>query len=237
MRKGFWDAFWKDRTDAEHRFRTEAFYEKEAKEKLYHMQGAKNALLDFGCGTADLTVYYAKAYSHVVAADFSSGMLQKAKERIDLKKLSNIELLEANDTTVWNALNGKRFDVITLGQVVQYLTEEQLDEFVKKARNHLEDNGAVAFFDIIDPRIHLLWELKLFTNRPIPPIQVVYRYMKLLMKRVTRKVKGLPLNQKGFSHMPHVFQRIADKYGYRCEVVSSMYYEYRYHALLEPILK
>ena len=57
-----WQAYWATRSDGGHRSQAEAFLRKEAAEKLFHL-GRGEALLDLGCGSADLLVYYADAFA------------------------------------------------------------------------------------------------------------------------------------------------------------------------------
>ena len=88
-------------------------------------------------------------------------MLLAARARIAGR---SIELVEADDATVWTRVIGS-FDRITAGQVVQYLTANQLAAFLRAARERLVANGRVVLFDVIDPRIYALSELGLFERQ------------------------------------------------------------------------
>jgi cyclopropane-fatty-acyl-phospholipid synthase len=41
-----------------------------------------------------------------------------------------------------------------------------------------------------------------------------------------------PNNILGFSHNPDAIRKIADKYSFETTFVQSMYYEYKYHAIM-----
>ena len=228
--KEYWRELWNNLSDGDHRFKSEEFYRKEAKEKLFHL-GSGNKLLDFGCGSADLLVYYHSNFSELYGVDFSESMLENARNRIDQFEASNTRLIRADEIEVWEIIDHD-FDIITNAGVVQYFTLEQLDYFIKNASEHLREGGKIVLFDVIDPRTHILWELKLFVNHPVGKLRVIGRYLMLLLRRQYRRIKKLPLNQKGNAFYPGVFDSIATKYSLHYEHVRSMYYEYRYHVVL-----
>lgn len=169
-------------------------------------------------------------YERVVGVDFSSSMLLEADKRINQRNYKNVDLILADDKTVWNKLNLK-FDRITAAQVVQYLTPEQVDMFVNKASEYLNDGGKIVLFDIIDPRLYPLWKYGWFSKN--------FKYWKTLPKlcfecvrRISAFLKGRPGDLIGDTHSPYLIEEIASRHGFKMEYVKSMYYDYRYHAIL-----
>ena len=225
----YWRKLWRNLSDGDHRYKTEEFYQKEAKEKLFHL-GSGNKLLDFGCGSADLLVYYHANFNELYGVDFSESMLANAKNRIDNYGITNITLINADDSEVWEKIDDQ-LDIVTNAGVVQYFTLEQIDRFINNASKHIRDGGKIVLFDVIDPRTHTLWELKLFVNHKVVKLRIVGRYLKLLLQRGYRHFKKLPYNHKGNAFYPGVFESLANKYMLDYERVSSMYYEYRYHVI------
>lgn len=223
-----WQTYWAQRSDGGHRSQTEAFLEKEAAEKLFHL-GHGEALLDLGCGSADLLVYYARAFTRTVGADFSQSMLVNARARANAFR-SSVELVEADDLTVWEKVAGS-FDRITAGQVVQYLTPEQLAGFLQTARGRLVAGGSVVLFDVIDPRIYALSELQLFEQRSLP--QRVRRVFDVALSRGLARIQGSH-REIGYRYPGYELEAIAAACGFTFEMTWSMYYEYRYHAILVP---
>ncbi|MEP6859978.1 MAG: methyltransferase domain-containing protein [Deltaproteobacteria bacterium] len=219
-----WRDYWADRSDGGHRSQAEEFLRKEAAEKLFHL-GSGSSLLDLGCGSADLLVYYAAAFTRVAGVDFSPRMLAEATRRVADRKLS-IELVEADDATVWDRVTGT-FDRVTAGQVVQYLDPAQLERFLERARGRLATGGRVILFDVIDPRIYALSELGLFERQP--PLARARRVFDVAVARLRRSPHEI-----GHRYAGYELARIAERAGFRSETVWSMYYEYRYHALLDP---
>jgi cyclopropane fatty-acyl-phospholipid synthase-like methyltransferase len=138
-----WAEYFSNKKDGGHRYSTEEFLSKEAKEKLLHLDGG-NSILDFGCGAGELLIYFAPNYEKVVGVDFSSSMLDEAKRKVAEKGYENVRLIKADDKTVWDEVNTS-FDRITATEVIQYLTFEQIDIFIENAYKHLNKNGKIIF--------------------------------------------------------------------------------------------
>lgn len=224
-----WKDYFSDKKKGGHRFSTEEFLTKEANEKLFHLSGGKT-LLDFGCGAGELLIYYVPKYEKIVGADFSRSMLSEAEKKVMEQKFGNVELILADDITIWNELNLK-FDRITATEVVQYFTPEQLDNFISNASGHLNEGGKIVFFDIIDPKLYYLWKIGWFSQNFISWKIFVRAYAGCL-RRILSFLKNQPGDIIGYSHSPYLIKKIALRNGFQMEYVSSMYYEYRYHAIL-----
>lgn len=224
-----WEKYFSDKKRGGHRYSTEEFLAKEAKEKLFHLDGGRT-LLDFGCGAGELLIYYLPNYETVIGVDFSSSMLAEAEKKIGSKGYTNVDLILADDTTVWGKLS-LSFDRITTAAVIQYLTAEQIDSFICSASARLNEEGKIVFFDIIDPRLYSLWKLGWFSQnfgfwRILPKVGLG------CFKKISATLKNHPGDIIGNAHSPYLIEKIASKHGFNMEYVKSTYYEYRYHAIL-----
>jgi cyclopropane-fatty-acyl-phospholipid synthase len=224
-----WSEYFSNKKDGGHRYSTEEFLSKEAKEKLLHLDGG-TSLLDFGCGAGELLIYYAPNYEMVVGADFSSSMLDEARKKIKAKNYENVCLIKADEKAVWNEVVSL-FDRITATQVLQYLTFEQIYNFVGNASMYLNTNGKIVFFDIIEPRSYVLWKIGFFSKK--------IHYWKFIPTIFVGSIDYIASNLNksqmdiiGYSHSPYKIEKIAKKHGFEMEYVRSIYYEYRYHAIL-----
>lgn len=231
------DVFKKYYTDVSngiHRYATEAFYEKEASEKLFHI-GSPTTALDFGCGSADLTVYFARTIPNIVGADFSENMLGHARKRAERFGVSNIDFVCADEIGIWNHLGDRTFDAIVSSGVIQYLSPVRFEQFTRASLKHLAPGGIIAHFDIPDPRIYALVRLGLFGPEPWRlrdvPIALV-RFGKFVARKAVDAVRGHPSDIMGYQHHPTILRRIGERCGLEVEVVRSVYYEYRYHILM-----
>lgn len=227
--KNVWAEFFADKKSGGHRSSNEEFILMEAKEKLFHLNGGKT-LLDFGCGAAELLTYYAPEYEKLVGVDFSASMLDEASKRIREKKCENISLILADNKTVWDKL-GFSFDRITATGVFQFLTYQEIDEFILNASNYLNKDGKIILFDIPDSRLYPLWKMGLFSKDP--------KFKNILLKvgyelkiMVWASLKNRPKDILGYSHNPRIIESIANKRGFGMICVQSMYYEYKFHAII-----
>lgn len=227
-----WEEYFSNKKKGGHRFSTEEFLSKEAKEKLFHLNGGKS-LLDFGCGAGELLIYYVPKYEKVVGVDFSRSMLFEAEKKILEQKCGSVDLILADDETIWNELNLK-FDRITATAVVQYFTPEQLENFIRNASGYLNKGGEIVFFDIIDPKLYYLWKIGWF-SQDIISWNIFVRAYTGCVRRILAFLKNQPVDIIGNKHSPQMIKKISLRNGFQMEYVNSMYYEYRYHVILSKI--
>jgi cyclopropane-fatty-acyl-phospholipid synthase len=233
MRTGYWRQFWASQANGQHSCQDEAFLQKEAKEKLFLLDGGES-LLDFGCGSADLLLYFAGSYRALVGVDFSHSMLTNALRRLESHSVTNVTLVEADENSVWTMVP-TRFDRITAGQVTQYLKDDQIAAFIAEAATRLTPDGKIILFDVIDPRMYRFWRAGMFRQRTLG-LRAVTRLVLWLVKfhlhGAIRVLRGRPADHYGRNHNPALFEQWAQRSGLTVEVVRSMYYEYRYHVIL-----
>lgn len=227
--KNIWKIFFKDKKHGGHRCSSEEFLSLEAREKLFHLDGGKT-LLDFGCGSAELLTYYALEYEQLVGVDFSPSMLEEASKRIEKKKCQNINLILADHETLWKNLDSS-FDRITAAGVIQYLTFQEIDTFIFDASKYLNKDGKIVFFDILDSRLYPLWKIGVF-SRDINVFKILCKIGFEFRTMISASFKNRPKDILGFSHNPYTIEKIANKHGFKMTYVQSMYYEYKYHAIM-----
>jgi cyclopropane fatty-acyl-phospholipid synthase-like methyltransferase len=157
-------------------------------------------------------------------------MLDEAIKRIREKKCENISLIQADDKTVWDKLEYS-FDRITAAGVIQYLTLQEIESFIFNASSYLNKDGKIIFFDILDPRLYPLWKIGLFSQDA--NFKKIFRKVGFeLRTMISATLNNRPNNILGFSYNPDAIRRIADKHGFETTFVQSMYYEYKYHAIM-----
>ncbi|HWQ18507.1 MAG TPA: methyltransferase [Methanotrichaceae archaeon] len=228
-----WKNFWSGRRDSRHRSHSESFLYNEACERLYHLEGG-DSILDVGCGTCDMLAYYAPHYSTVVGADFASSMLEVARQRLDEFSIAHVELIEADDESIWNKLSpGSTFDRITAGGVVQNLTLERVGSFIENAKARLNEDGKIVLFDIMEPRNLALWEAGLWKDDEVPLAKVSRNLIMAYLGRRLNMVRGLPERPVlGHAYTPQQMSAIAKRCNLSVAYANAMHYEYRYHAIL-----
>jgi cyclopropane fatty-acyl-phospholipid synthase-like methyltransferase len=227
--KNVWEEFFANKRRGGHRSSAEEFLALEAREKLFHLDGGKT-LLDFGCGAGELLVYYAPEYEKTIGVDFSPSMLEEANKRIKERNCENTTLILADDKTVWDKLDSS-LDRITAAGVFQYLTYQEIDEFIFNASNYLNEGGKIVLFDMLDPRLYPLWKIGLFSQDK-SCWKFLCKAVCGVRNTISSSLKNRPRDILGYSHNPNTIKKIANKNGFEMICVQSMYYEYKYHAII-----
>jgi len=94
--------------------------------------GTGKTVLDIGCRNGALTRFFVDNNT-VTGVDFDAKALQAAKD--DLK----IETIEMDLLTDWTALDGRTFDVVVAGEVLEHLYFPE--KIVEKVAAHLNEGG------------------------------------------------------------------------------------------------
>ena len=149
MREQF-KLWWSHRTDAGHSHLTEEWFQRNAHE-LLSLFPARGTLLDVGCGNAQLLVYLAPHYEHVVGIDYTPLMLEQAQARVAAFGLKNVQL-EQGDACQFPSIVDHA-DVILTNGVVQNLTSQEIRQHLAECRRVLRPGGMVGMCGI--PCVHL----------------------------------------------------------------------------------
>jgi ubiquinone/menaquinone biosynthesis C-methylase UbiE len=222
--------FWGDRTHASHRHSSEEWFERYALEILA-MLPLGGALLDVGCGACELTTYLAPHFDHVVAIDFSGGMLNAARRRITANGLRNVTLIQAEAASL--PLIARRFDAILAFSVLQYMDEVSLGRHMDECARVLLPHGVVCWGQVPNARLKWPFRLGLLSGRSIGPVQLVRRAWELWRQGRDAGRRRKPLADGiGRWIAPTEIESLAEKAGMVAEFRNNWYYEYRFHALL-----
>jgi malonyl-CoA O-methyltransferase len=93
------------------------------------------SILEIGCGTGKNTVFLAKIGSIVHAVDFSQGMIDKAKEKV---QADNVHFSLMDITQRWE-FEDETFDLVVCNLVLEHM--EDLDPVFSEAARMLQPNG------------------------------------------------------------------------------------------------
>lgn len=94
-----------------------------------------DSILEIGCGTGKNTLFLAKIGSVVHAVDFSQGMIEKAKEKV---QADNVHFSLMDITQPWE-FEAHFFDLITCNLVLEHIAE--LTFVFSEAQRVLQTNG------------------------------------------------------------------------------------------------
>ncbi|HLA07235.1 MAG TPA: class I SAM-dependent methyltransferase [Anaerolineales bacterium] len=94
-----------------------------------------NSILEIGCGTGKNTAFLVQAGDRVHALDFSQGMIEKAREKV---QAGNVRFETADITKPWPCDN-EAYDLITCNLVLEHT--ENLTHIFSEAARTLVPNG------------------------------------------------------------------------------------------------
>jgi SAM-dependent methyltransferase len=222
--------WWASKKDAFHRQRSEVWLKQNAYELLCLFPHG-GTLLDVGCGNAQLLTYLAPHYDKVIGIDFSPGMLEAARQRVEAFGLKNVHL-ESGDACQFPA-SVSHADVILSSHVVQDLDPAEVRLHLQECSRVLTPSGAVGLCGI--PWVNLRdWYYS--GGVQLPPstgirqsLRAMRRYLHLRWQQCRGVVKADGI---GCWYGRDEIVRIAKSEGFDCHIVHAWYYEHRFHARL-----
>jgi cyclopropane-fatty-acyl-phospholipid synthase len=224
---------WSDKSDGGHRHSTEEWLERYASE-LLAMLPQGGAVLDVGCGACQLTTYLAPRFAWVYAVDSSQSMLAAAHQRIQSREINNIELLHGTAQAFPRKIG--RVDVVLSCGVIQYLTLSDFDVHLRECQTLLDGSGIVCVANI--PNAAAKGSYYRTVMIPAAAQHLAARLRREL--RILRSwVNGYRKKDPFWDRIGNWFSRTqieaaAERFGFNCELRDSLYYDYRFHALLSP---
>jgi SAM-dependent methyltransferase len=100
-----------------------------------------SSALDFGCGVGRCAIPLARVCQSVVGVDVSDSMLQEARKNCLNQSVSNLELVESDDTL--SGVSGP-FDLVHSFLVFQHIPQKRGEKLLIKLIELLSDNGVGA---------------------------------------------------------------------------------------------
>ncbi|RJQ17645.1 class I SAM-dependent methyltransferase [Candidatus Woesearchaeota archaeon] len=116
--------------------------------------------LDVGCGTGELVCAIAKSNIQAIGIDFAADMIALAKKNAEKARLTKATFSCTDFFSLQK--EGNTYDVISANGFIEYISPEQLTEFMKKSRELLNEHGSLVFGS--RNRLFNLFSLNSFTE-------------------------------------------------------------------------
>src|SRR5579871_1343084 len=140
--------------------------------ELVHPRGA--VALDLATGTGDFAVELrAQGARHVVAADYCAPMLEAAREKLQRRRVTGVELLMADALAL--PFQDRSFDVLTSGFLLRNAAD--LEQCLNEMRRVLRAGGRVAAL-----------ELTPISETPLAPL--IRFYCRQVLPRIGQLISG-----------------------------------------------
>lgn len=150
-----WRSYWERVADNERIFRYEAddYFER----LLKNVDTTKPMrMLDFGCGYGFVASRFAACGHSVSVWDGSSNARRQSRFR--LAPFANVDYIDLSEDR-WIDAFANCFDMITVHSVIQYMSPDEISQWLKKWRSMLVPGGRLLISDIIPPGNATLPEL------------------------------------------------------------------------------
>jgi len=102
-------------------------------------------VLELCCGTGRVTEHLAKRFLRVTGVDLSPAMLERAHRLVQAQGLSNVELREAEVSTV--RFEPRTFDALVISLGMHELPGQIRDVVLERAARWLRPGGKIVIFD------------------------------------------------------------------------------------------
>ena len=236
--------YWETQTTSHHRWSDAEYYLRKAEEHAALMRPDEKSggCIDLGCGAGELLYFFSDHAKVDLGTDYSSSMLEVARRRLDGKSiaLSDVEAftyLPECPSPTW----------MTTGALNQFLSADRLADLVTVFTAN-EAARSFFLFDCVDPVRYAMLPsgigyrpmnvserrpMSRLLRRTLRTMINLWRVAQIvLLPRKQREWARLPEGRMGYGYLPSFWLRQADAHRLSVEIVSSRYYEYRYHVIL-----
>ena len=234
--------FWQKQSSSHNRSADPEFYRRKAAEHAALLDPVEReaGCIDLGCGAGEMLRFFADDVNVKVGLDYSDAMLVAARAAlgdrdIELTAADAFAYLPATAIPVWT----------TTGALNQYLSIEKLKDLMHIFADN-PSSRSFFLFDCIDPMRFRAMPLGISyrenhayahdnptIRRKIKQLMLRVQYgTQLLFGRFDRDIHWLGNASMGYGIRPGFWHRIGKELDLGIEIVSSRYYEYRYHVLV-----
>jgi SAM-dependent methyltransferase len=235
------EEFWSNQKSSLHREDNSNFYKKIALEhfSLLKEANATSGIVDLGCGAGELLKHLCLLTKIEVAIDNSPSMICEAKQSLSnlftgiLIEGDFIRYLSTSSHQVW----------MTTAGINQYSNESNLKYVLNLFLNN-KKSQFFFLFDCIDPIRYDFVEFISYKNtytktKKFFGLINFYKKLRILLRLFLNKnlsetvYLGSP--NMGYAQRPSFWFKICNQKNLDVEIISSRYYEYRYHVVIKKI--
>lgn len=230
--------FWSKQVTSRSRYENEVFYTHKAQEHVSFIEENHKQLgaIDLGCGSGELLVQLANLVKINTGLDYSDNLLAVASQKLGDK--SDIKLINDDIFTYLPVALAPIW--LTTAAINQYLSLDESRKMLDIFQNN-QNTKALYMFDCVDPlRLNAL-SLGIRYKKTDDKKRGAGHNTLLFFYNIYRRIKfGFfttfnlykkfqKIGQMGYAQFPIYWVDECKKRNLKIEIVSSKFYEYRYH--------
>ena len=230
--------FWEGQQNSKPPVSENNWFQRSAEEASLLIEGYAETIVDVGCGDCIITCLLAEKFKKIYGLDFSNSMLESAKINIVNKGISNIHLIHADLLQIDEVITEK-VDAIICSAVIQHISIDDLNLFIKKCKNILNEDGKIIIIGIPNLKCRDLYLINFYKNNSYMSLQsILYKYLKLKLHifylKLSKK-KYFFYDGIGNWYLTSVFKEIGDKNNLVTEFYNSNFisYSYRFNVIFK----
>ncbi len=239
MKSSDFKDFWDNQVTPVHAHDSAAWYDRYAEEVLFYLKDCK-VIADSGCGSGEILERILPYFEKIYALDYSSSMIEKAEEKITIKDQKKVEFF-CNNMNDIDKLGFTSLDAIYNNGVIQYLSNEELNNFVISSRRVLKESGKLILLNIPNINSRMLFLLGFYKlEKEVTFFSVLKGFFHLSFKMLIFKMKNRFIRfDDGIGNWYSVaqLQSIGTDHGFKVSIYgsSTINYYYRFHAVLQKV--
>lgn len=214
---GKWKDFWQDKSAPFHAEDTDEFYDAYSAEVKAILRGSWRKTLEIGCGTGSLYPHLSGIFGEYTGVDFSERMLDGFR-----RKHPGLRLFCADGSAY---LDDATYDLIFCNGVVQNFSPTMMKRFIQNTARMIGSGGTVFIGMIPDKRLKYEY-LSGYLRKDLRARPAWTTFLRYWRDRI--------LGRDGLGQWFDAveFVRMAHEAGFDCRITGSLFYRYRFHAVL-----
>ena len=236
MKSADFKDFWDKMAAPAHAHSSDFWFDRYGREIMFYLTGAET-VVDAGCGSGEILMRIAPHFKKVIAIDYSESMLNTARRKMVESQINHVDLFCDNISQIESYCT-QPVDAIFSNGVIQYLSQDDLDEFVSACKRVLKPGGKLILFNIPNVNNRILFMLGFYKHeKRVTFYRVLKGFPRLWLRILRFKItNGFKKYNDGIGNWFSIEQmkKIGLKHGLGVQIYGSsvVNYYYRFHVVL-----
>jgi ubiquinone/menaquinone biosynthesis C-methylase UbiE len=159
MKSSDFKAFWQAQTQPLHAHAEDQWFDRYAFEIKQYLP-SEGIVVDAGCGSGEILMRLSPYYKKMIGIDYSDSMLERAKQR----NYSNPVDFFGSSVVKIKSICPSLVDAIYCNGVVQYLSHQELSQFIADSLSILPTGGSLVILQVPNVNCRTLFRLGFYRH-------------------------------------------------------------------------